>query len=310
MKPTLAVIVPSFRRTLDLARCLGALERQTRTPDEVVVVYRDTDLETRDLLATRRSDLPLKTLMVTRTGVVAALNAGLEFTRCEIVAFTDDDAAPRPDWLAKIEGRFADDDRIAGVGGRDYIVGQEHHREASRVGEIQWFGRLVGYHHLGRGPARDVEMLKGVNMSFRMRAVGTLRFDERLRGTGAQVHNELAFCLALRRQGWRLIYDPAIAVDHYLGDRFDEDQRSVVSLLAKRNAAFNETITLFEHFGPLRIMIYCVWAFCIGSRDLPGIVQCVRLSLLRIPCWFQVPSVFAGRADAIRLYRKRKANRT
>ena len=56
-------------------------------------------------------------------------------------------------------------------------------------------------------------------MSFRRGAVEGIRFDERLRGTRAQQRADCAFCLVVKRAGWRLIYDPAVAVDHYPAPR-------------------------------------------------------------------------------------------
>ena len=47
---TITALVPTYRRPRDLARCLEALRAQVRLPDEVLVVVRDEDAETRDLL--------------------------------------------------------------------------------------------------------------------------------------------------------------------------------------------------------------------------------------------------------------------
>jgi len=90
-----------------------------------------------------------------------------------------------------------------------------------------------------------------------------------------------------------------VAVDHYPAQRFDEDQRSSASLLATRNAAFNETIILLEYLPPLRKFAYVTWAFAIGASDLPGFAQCLRLSLKAKNGWNRLPSVFRGRLEAI-----------
>jgi GT2 family glycosyltransferase len=295
---TVSVLVPTYRRVTDLARCLSALELQERQPDRVVVVYRDTDAETREFLDSRRWTYPFLTVAVSETGVVAALNAGLDRISSGVAAITDDDAAPRPDWLARIEAHFDHSPDVGGVGGRDYILARSE-PDSARVGIIQWFGRQIGNHHVGIGPVRDVHMLKGVNMSFRMTAVGATRLDTRLRGSGAQVHNELAFCIAIRAKGWRLIYDPKVAVDHFTAQRFDEDQRSNALLVATRNAAFNETLILLEHFAPVRKAVFLTWAFLLGARDLPGLGQCVRL---RGQSWYRFPHVAAGRLEALRYH--------
>ena len=73
-----------------------------------------------------------------------------------------------------------------------------------------------------------------------------LRFPVGLRGEGAQVFNELAMCLAVADQGRKVVYDPRAQVDHYPGERFDEDRRTDRTLRAAANAAFNESFVLFS----------------------------------------------------------------
>ena len=241
----ISVVVPTYCRPKDLSRCLEALKQQTRPADEILVTVRDSDTETWTFLnAYDPQSLPLKILSVSVPGVVAAMNAGWSKVEGDIIASTDDDAAPHPDWLARIEAHFLSDPQIGGVGGRDWqYQGTELKKNSERqvVGKVQWFGRVIGNHHRGVGKAREVDVLKGVNMSFRRQAIRGLRFDERMRGTGAQVNFELAFTLALRRIGWKLIYDPTVAVDHYIAQRFDEDQRGQFNEIAHVNRVHNET---------------------------------------------------------------------
>lgn len=276
---TLTVLIPTYRRVNDLNRCLNGLKRQTRPADQIIVIARNTDLETWNFLETfDRGTLPLRTTTVCVTGQVAALNAGLAAASGTIIAMTDDDAVPQPDWLERVEAYFLSNDRIGGVGGRDWVYQGNQRIEESRevVGRVQWFGRLVGNHHLGTGQPREVEFLKGANMSYRRTAIANLQFDEHLRGTGAQVHNDLAFSLAVNRSGWILIYDPLVAVDHYPAQRFDEDQREQFARLALINKVHNETLILLEHLPFWRRTVFLLWGMCVGTRSYPGFVQCVR----------------------------------
>jgi glycosyltransferase involved in cell wall biosynthesis len=220
--------------------------------------------------------MPLGVVKVAVPGQVNALNAGLAAAAGDVVAITDDDAVPRPDWLERIERHFSSDPMVGGVGGRDWV----HHglevdeRSAQLVGKIQWFGRIVGNHHLGTGAARDVDILKGANMSYRLQALSGIRFDPQLRGQGAQVSNDLAFSLAVRRNGWRLVYDPAVAVDHYPAPRFDLDQRSGFHPQAIEDAAFNQYWALVNSMAPgPRQTIACAWQKIIGSRAQPGLLH-------------------------------------
>ena len=256
-----------------------ALQEQTKPVDQVIVVVRDTDAETWQFFTQFKADnLPLHTVKVTQSGVVAALNAGLAAVEGDIVSITDDDAAPHPDWLERIAAYFTCDSRLGGLGGRDWIHHGSKLENESRlvVGQLQWFGRVIGNHHLGVGEPREVDVLKGVNMSFRKEAIGQLRFDERMRGTGAQVHFEMAFTLALKRAGWKIIYDPNVAVDHYPAQRFDEDQRNNFNEIAFINLVHNETLVLLEHLPFIRRIVFLFWAVFVGTCDSLGFVQWLR----------------------------------
>jgi cellulose synthase/poly-beta-1,6-N-acetylglucosamine synthase-like glycosyltransferase len=281
----LTVVVPTYRRPIDLARCLYALQQQYRKADEVIVIVRDTDTQTWDFLRDFQPQaLSLQVLTVTVPGVIAAMNLGLAQAQGEVIAFTDDDAIPYPDWLARIETHFLANDRVGGVGGRDWVYENGKLLDDSRpvVGKLQWFGRAIGNHHLGVGAAREVDILKGVNMSWRRQAISSLRFDERLHGAGAQAHFEIAFSLAVRRAGWSIVYDPLVAVDHYPASRPQSDPRLNQSLRSQFNATamteavHNETLGLLEHLPWLNRVIFLLWAVAIGSRSSPGLLQYLR----------------------------------
>jgi glycosyltransferase involved in cell wall biosynthesis len=257
-----------------------ALQAQTKPVDQLIVVVRDTDVDTWQFLQEFPThNLPIHTVKVAQPGVIAALNAGLAAVEGDIVSITDDDAAPHPDWIEKLTTHFISDSCIGAVGGRDWVYQNNKLENDSQqiVGKLQWFGRVIGNHHLGVGEPREVDVLKGVNMSFRQTAIGRSRFDERMRGTGAQVHFEMAFTLTLKRAGWKIIYDPQVAVDHYPAQRFDEDQRNNFNETAFINLVHNETLALLNHLSPRRQFIFLFWAISIGTRDSLGLVQWLRL---------------------------------
>lgn len=306
---TVSVVVPTYRRPDDLRRCLAALDAQTRRPDELLVVVRDDDAESDRALARSRlahPRLPLRVVTVREPGQVAALDAGVSAATGDVVAITDDDAAPRPEWLARIAAHFAADASLGGLGGRDWMHVHDRVDEgvAPTVGRLQWVGRVVGRHHLGAGAPREVDVLKGANMSYRRAALAGLHFDARLRGTGAQVHNDLALSLAVGRAGWTLRYDPEVAVDHYPAPRHDEDQRHAFNPVAVRNMVHNETLVLLEHLGGARRVAYALWAPLVGTREAPGVVQWLRfLPTQRALATRKLAASLAGRVDGWRSWR-------
>jgi cellulose synthase/poly-beta-1,6-N-acetylglucosamine synthase-like glycosyltransferase len=283
MKTT--VLIPTYRRPDDLHRCLEALQQQQQRPDEVLVIVRDSDADTWAFLDRHSfTPLPVRAQVVAQPGQVAALNAGLTAATGDIIAITDDDAAPHPAWLALLTAHFEADPQVGGVGGRDWMYLSDRLQDATLhpgasevVGRVQWFGKVVGNHHIGQGQPREVDVLKGANMSYRRQAIGDLRFDAQLQGKGAQVHNDLAFSLAIKQRGWKLIYDPAVAVDHFLAARFDRDQRALFDATACTQTSYNETLVLLRYFSWLRWPFYLAWAFLVGTRKTPGLVQLVRL---------------------------------
>ena len=169
MPVKITVIIPTYLRPIHLHNCLTGFKQQTRLADEILLIVRDTDRSTWKFLASFDAKfLPIKTLIVKVTGVVAAMNLGLNAAGGDLVCFIDDDAVPHNDWLARIEAHFLADPKLVGLGGRDcmYLEGEKL-VEAQKllVGKLQWFGRMIANHHSGVGKPREVDFLKGVNMS-------------------------------------------------------------------------------------------------------------------------------------------------
>ncbi len=279
----ISVLIPSYRRPHDLARCLSALAAQIRVADQVLVVVRTGDLETLSVVREWENRLPIQRVEVQLTGQVCALNAGLAVCASDVVAITDDDAAPRPDWLERIEAHFTADPKLGGLGGRDWVHenGGVVTAEAKRVGRFSWYGRAIGNHHLGAGPAREVDFLKGANCSFRIAAIGRNGFDVRLRGSGAQVHNDLAVSLAVQRKGWKIVYDPAVAVDHFPAQRFDEDDRNKFDAAAAANRIYNFRLAVTSGLPAWRCWPALLWFHAIGTKPSPGILRVLVMFLKR-----------------------------
>lgn len=191
------------------------------------------------------------------------------------------------------------------VGGRDWLHPRDEQDENDRgeVGRLRPFGRLVGNHHLGIGPARDVDVLKGVNIAVRSSALGGgLRLDERLRGTGAQVHWEVGLCLALRNAGWRLIYDPVVAVDHYPAQRFGAREREHPAPAVLADEVHNEMYALLRWLPWYGKATGLAYALLVGSRRAPGVGVAVERWLRgdRFELWSRTAAAQRARLAAVR----------
>ena len=141
------------------------------------------------------------------------------------------------------------------------------------MGIITPVGRLIGNHHRGTGPPRDVSVLKGVNSSYRREV---LALPSGLRGAGTQIHFEVAMGLMVRQAGFRLVYDPSITVDHHPADRQDLDKRGAPPAEAVAGHAYNLT-TSIGLLGMGRMLVRCAYAVLVGDRAMPGVLRAVIL---------------------------------
>lgn len=94
--PPAAVVVPVRDDAAGLRRCLLALAAQTVAPQEVVVVDDGSRVDLGPLVAAHRG---VRLLRAGQVSSYAARNAGVAATRAPVVAFTDADCVPQPDWL-------------------------------------------------------------------------------------------------------------------------------------------------------------------------------------------------------------------
>jgi len=266
--PSIAVVVPTFRRADLLGKCLRGLFSQTSPPEELVVACRSTDAESE--LVVRSFGSSIKIARTDRPGTVAALQAGAALARSDVIAFLDDDAIPRPDWIERLRHAYSDPD-VGGVGGRDVIVPAQGTGNELRgvVGSISRWGRHVGNHHVGAGGPRNVDVLKGCNMSFRRKYIF---FPSGLRGSGAEPAHDLATSLRAKAAGARLVYDSSIQVDHFPAIRYDEQVRAGKSREGYAIGVYNETLAICSVRPELRLR-YFLYHFFVGTTAIPGVAR-------------------------------------
>jgi hypothetical protein len=141
---------------------------------------------------------------------------------------------------------------------------------------------MIGNHHLGFGEIREVDFLKGANMSFRAEAFADLRFDARLKGQGAQPREDTAFSVAVKAAGWKLAYDPAAAVDHYAAPRGEArhyvDVQALTDERSFREFAYNDILSIWPALQGVRKVAFITWTVLIGTRVCPGFVQALRFT--------------------------------
>jgi glycosyltransferase involved in cell wall biosynthesis len=115
--PFVSVIIPVYNDSERLKICLEALDNQTypKACFEVIVV--DNGSET-DVAAVVAQFDQAVIAYENRTGSYSARNKGLSVAKGEIIAFTDSDCIPAPDWIEKGVANLLRLPNIGVVGGK------------------------------------------------------------------------------------------------------------------------------------------------------------------------------------------------
>ena len=119
MTPFFSIIVPTFDRPEALTACVQAMRRLDYPRDRFEVIIVD-DGSRIPAVASRphlEDDVMITVLRQANAGPASARNLGARHARGDILAFTDDDCRPTPQWLRELAQSFHDEPTEL-VGGR------------------------------------------------------------------------------------------------------------------------------------------------------------------------------------------------
>jgi glycosyltransferase involved in cell wall biosynthesis len=219
-----SVVVCAYteRRWSDIVRAVASVAAQTCPADELLLVIDHNE----ELAKRAANELPGVTVVPNAhaRGLSGARNTGIELAAGEVIAFLDDDAEARPDWLERLLAPYRDPS-VAAVGGtarphwptddgRPAILPA---RDSMAPGELDW---VVGCSYAGQ-PTRlaEVRNLMGCNMSFRREVftrVGGFSDGIGRIGSTPLGCEETELCIRLRQQmpDVRIVFEPAAEVTH------------------------------------------------------------------------------------------------
>jgi glycosyltransferase involved in cell wall biosynthesis len=221
-----SVVIATRNRRALLAQTLEALARQTWASDrfEIVIADNGSTDDTRGVIE-RAASAPgapsIRYLLVTTPGKSHAINAALREARGDLLALTDDDVLPEPNWIERLAAALTETNA-------DFAAGRILPRWESAP--PAWmssalYGVLAvpdnGETRLNIGGAREDVIPIGANMAVRaavVRHVGGLRPDlGKLEGT-LRTGEDHEFFLRMLHAGYRGVYEPTALVHHWVPD--------------------------------------------------------------------------------------------
>jgi GT2 family glycosyltransferase len=201
-------------------------------------------------------------------GHLPPLATGLSVCTGDVIGVLDDDAVPHTGW-AKSGLRHFTDDAVVAVGGPVLNHGSVDVRaRALRGGYLRWYGAPQRQASRLDGPGPyEVAFLSGGNVLYRSAAVQEVGFDLNL-NIGAAPSYELDVGLGLRRLG-RLLFDPAVVVDHFPAAREGAPSREdVLRLVADYTHNLNYVVA--KRHPPSRRVLFRAYMGLVGQRYSPG----------------------------------------
>lgn len=205
--PKVSVVIPHYRdlRALDL--CLKALKAQTYPAQDFEIIVADNNSPEGEVAVAEAIDGRARLVVVTEKGAGPARNGGVAISRGEILAFTDSDCVPEPQWLT--EG-------LAALPAYDFVGG----RVTVLIDDLAKMTQAEAFERVFAFDFKTYITRKGFTGAGNLFCARTL-FDD-VGGFRVGVSEDLEWSHRARGKGYRLGYAPRAVVGHPARRTWDE----------------------------------------------------------------------------------------
>ena len=217
------MVICTRNRRRALKRCVDSIVNQSYQPQEIIIVDDASGRKTKEAInkIVKNCRIPTKLIVSEkRMGPAASRNRGIRATKCDVIAFLDDDCSADKNWLKNLS-KYYKYEPIVGVGGPVIELGRKIRTKAkpakymyiSRSGNVVNNTRLRSDEELEKFDVRPVNFFQGGNMSYRRDLLIRLHgFDENFKGNGYREETDLG--IRSNRAGVQ-IFDPNAYTFHY-----------------------------------------------------------------------------------------------
>lgn len=278
---SVSVIIPVLNGEHVLGACLRALKAQTYAGTVQPVVINDGSTDRTSEVT--RSFPGVKLIEQENQGRAAARNRGIAESSGTVVAFTDADCVPRPDWLEKLLVRLREHDHRGIVGGSITIP---------PTGNLwQRLDHQAWAHSIGpEAPAGPTLFGSTANMCLLRRVFEEMGgFDTRLQGSE---DSDLAF--RIHRAGYENFFEPSAVVEHhhprttmtaFLRQRFNYGKWTIQTVLKHKplppySRMLPNSRLLLTIFWPVYALLATIFTVKRTWRQTPSVIWLSPLHLL------------------------------
>ncbi|MHB8528254.1 MAG: glycosyltransferase family 2 protein [Caulobacteraceae bacterium] len=198
-RPKVSVVVPHYRDLDNLDQCLAALGRQSFPREEFEIVVADNGSPEGEAALDAVIAGRARWVIVAEKGAGLARNGGVAEARGEILAFTDSDCRPEPEWLAEGLAALADHGFVGG-GMKVLVADPERLTPAEAFEKVFAFNNEAYVTRKGFTVTANLFCPRAV-----FDAVGPFRVG---------VSEDTDWCLRATRAGYSIGYAPRAVVGH------------------------------------------------------------------------------------------------
>ncbi len=197
--PRVSVIVPHYRDLQGLDLCLAALATQTLSAADFEIIVADNASPEGEPAVQAAIAGRARMVTVAEKGAGPARNGGVAASRGEILAFTDSDCIPEPDWLAQGLRALAEADFVGGA--MKVLVG-----DPARMTQAEAFESVFAFDN------RTYVARKGFTVTANLFCPRAL--FEKVGGFKVGVSEDMEWSHRARDLGYRIGYAEAAVVGH------------------------------------------------------------------------------------------------
>ena len=250
-KESVSVVVPLYNAESTIVQCIEALLGQTVPIDEIIIVdnnSKDNSYEVvRKFIENNSSRGNVRVVKEPKKGAASARNAGMNLAVSGIIAFTDQDCIPPPNWIENVIAAFENNSNaamVAGVGRGaftrtaiekfTYLMREKTNSlsGACEFGEISCFTGPVFM--TMNAAVKRIVLSEGV------------RFDESFPAIGGE---DVDICMQALKKGMHVMFLPELYVLH--------QERNRITDIYKQNYSYtlSEALILKKYFADEMIVI-------------------------------------------------------
>ena len=237
-----SIIVCTKDRENALKRFLASLKRQTRLPDEVVIVDASSNKKTQKLIDKKVKKLPFKVIYKkTQPGSARQRNIGFQLSQGDCLFFFDDDVVLDSDYIGVIDETFKkySESTIGGMTGRITNIPQIRRLDKNfrkfffLSDQGQGIIKLSGFPSIRTDLEPSlVGVLSGCNMIYKREVFSQFLFDENLKGYSYMEDVDLSYRAGKK---YALLYQPAAKLKHYSTAEKIYDSRALRKMMIQNH---------------------------------------------------------------------------